>query len=661
MNRTKTSLMGLVSLCLAGTVVPEAGAVLPSYAFMDVGSLGGVRTEAYDINNAGQIVGWGKTATGGNRAFRTAPNVAVDPTTDLIPLLNGGTQNFAYSINSTGAVAGDANSVVGDRGFRFNSGSLNTISPTNGNWTYASKINESNQIAGSTAVSNFYTHAMLYSGTQSYDLGTLGGRNSYGYGINSSGVVVGSSELVNNSDQSAAFAWTPTTPNGTSGTMVAIGNLGGNYSYAYDINDAGGIVGGSTLANDIGYQAFYRPAGGAMISLGTLGGSSSEARSINSLGQIVGYAKDASEATRAFLYSNGVMHDLNNLMPDGSGWTLTTARAINDRGQIVGVGRNPLGETRSFVLTPISTWAVDSSGTWSTVSNWLGGVPASGAPVSFTGAISTARTITLDAPAVVGMVTFDSPQSYTLQGQSIALSGIRVQSGAHTIASNVQFNAGTTIAIDNESGLTLSGSTSGTIQSLELGSNSTLDLGSNHLVVNYTGESPLTVVREKITQAYAGGTWSGAGITSTLLRNNPQAALGIGYAEASGLQISEYLGRSVDDSTLLIRYTLQGDTNLDGAVNFDDLLSLAQAYGTPQADWIQGDSNYDGAVTFDDLLKLAQNYGATLMSSGDLVVDSEMHHRFMQDWAFARAITPEPSVLLMALSGLFVSRKRFGV
>jgi probable HAF family extracellular repeat protein len=47
------------------------------------------------------------------------------------------------------------------------------------------------------------------------------------------------------------------------------------------------------------------------------------------------------------------MFDLNDLLLNASGWTLTEAAAINDNGQIVGLGRNGLGQTEAFLLTPV--------------------------------------------------------------------------------------------------------------------------------------------------------------------------------------------------------------------------------------------------------------------------------------------------------------------
>jgi probable HAF family extracellular repeat protein len=91
--------------------------------------------------------------------------------------------------------------------------------------------------------------------------------------------------------------------------------------------------------------------------LGTLDGyPDSYARDINDSGQVVGYAtmmQPDESCTRAFLYTDGVMTDLNDLIPTGSGWELQEADDINDCGQIVGRGVNANGDTHAFLLTPV--------------------------------------------------------------------------------------------------------------------------------------------------------------------------------------------------------------------------------------------------------------------------------------------------------------------
>lgn len=67
-------------------------------------------------------------------------------------------------------------------------------------------------------------------------------------------------------------------------------------------------------------------------------------------------------------------------------------------------------------------------------------------------------------------------------------------------------------------------------------------------------------------------------------------------------------------------FVLAGDANRDRAVNFSDLLILAQNYGATGKSFSQGNFNYDaaGLVNFDDLLILAQNYGDVAISAPDL-------------------------------------------
>jgi probable HAF family extracellular repeat protein len=54
---------------------------------------------------------------------------------------------------------------------------------------------------------------------------------------------------------------------------------------------------------------------------------------------------------RAFRWHDGTIADLNELIPPGSGWVLTSAEGVNDLGQIVGFG-TVQGRTRAYLLTP---------------------------------------------------------------------------------------------------------------------------------------------------------------------------------------------------------------------------------------------------------------------------------------------------------------------
>jgi autotransporter-associated beta strand protein len=178
-----------------------------------------------------------------------------------------------------------------------------------------------------------------------------------------------------------------------------------------------------------------------------------------------------------------------------------------------------------------------------------------------------------------------------------------------------------------------------------------LDLRNNAAVVDYEPDFIPVIfdVRRRIREAYNGGAWDGPGITSSEAAENPGTALGYGEASAvlgiSGAQTGTFLGQEVDATSILIRYTRSGDANLNGAVNFEDLVALAQNYNTAtgEAFWTQGDFNYDGNVNFADLVQLAQNYNTALPAPGTFAAG------FEADLQAALAAVPEPSSV-----GLFV-------
>jgi probable HAF family extracellular repeat protein len=102
-----------------------------------------------------------------------------------------------------------------------------------------------------------------------------------------------------------------------------------------------------------------------MTDLGTLPGDvSSSGDGINSKGQVVGGSFDADGNGRAFLWENGVMTDLNTLIPAASALFLIEATGtINSRGEIAGFAlQTSTGEIHAFLATP-STGKVASVST----------------------------------------------------------------------------------------------------------------------------------------------------------------------------------------------------------------------------------------------------------------------------------------------------------
>lgn len=127
------------------------------------------------------------------------------------------------------------------------------------------------------------------------------------------------------------------------GRIVNLGTLGGvAWNTPMAINGRGQIVGFSDLSGDQNgtpnFHAFLWTRSRGMIDLGTLPGDAySEALGINEEGQIVGASYGAGFSTsRAFIWENGKMTDLNSLVASGSQLYLLYANDINDQGVIAG-------------------------------------------------------------------------------------------------------------------------------------------------------------------------------------------------------------------------------------------------------------------------------------------------------------------------------------
>jgi probable HAF family extracellular repeat protein len=296
----------------------------------DLGTLGGTESFGNGLNASGQVTGESSTTgDAADHAFLwkpTTPGGASGTMYNLGTL--GGTNSYGYGINAAGQVTG-ASDTTGDAA----------------------------------------THAFLWkpttpngtSGTM-HDLGSLGGTESNGSAINASGQVAGSS-LKTGDAHYRAFLWKPTTPNGTGGTMYDLGTLGGTESFGGAINAGGQVAGFSYTTGHTDYHAYlWTPTtlngtSGTMVDLGTLGGRNSYSYNVGAGGQVVGASEVATTSgdTHAFLYTSGSgMVDLNSLIDPLSGWELLDAADVNDAGQITGQGLIG-GEYHAYLLTPLPT------------------------------------------------------------------------------------------------------------------------------------------------------------------------------------------------------------------------------------------------------------------------------------------------------------------
>jgi endonuclease I len=100
------------------------------------------------------------------------------------------------------------------------------------------------------------------------------------------------------------------------------------------------------------------------------------------------------------------------------------------------------------------------------------------------------------------------------------------------------------------------------------------------------------------------------------------------------------------------RVALGGDANLDGRVDFADLVELARSFNQSGRTWNQGDFNRDGQANFEDLVMLARNFNQSAGVGGG---------SFESEWARAQALAiPEPATLAMfaMLGSLLIARRR---
>jgi probable HAF family extracellular repeat protein len=150
--------------------------------------------------------------------------------------------------------------------------------------------------------------------------------------------------------QGVAMTWPETAPDGTRFLGPVF------WGAATGINNANQVVGQYGWDDRWNLDHAFLCTGGVLTDLGTLGGTYSRANSVNDLGQVVGTAliSDAPWAERAFLYDDGTMYDLNNLILPGLGFVLADAMDINSAGEILVRGRIPYtGGARDFLLIPV--------------------------------------------------------------------------------------------------------------------------------------------------------------------------------------------------------------------------------------------------------------------------------------------------------------------
>jgi probable HAF family extracellular repeat protein len=317
--RAVRSRFAAVIVALTGTLAwgsssPARAESVRDYRTVDLGTLGGTLSEATAINDRAQVVGYAQTAVA------THPFLWQQGTmTDLGVLESGaGEYGAALAVNESGEVVGYGvvNAGQAAHGFLWEHGTLRDLGTLGGKDSFAYGINDRGQIVGVSSTASGELHAFLWQHGTMADLGTGGA-----YGINDVGQIVGF--ILSGAGTYHACSW-------WGDRHTDLDSLSLSFSEAVGINQLGWAVGDGIQS---GNKHAYLWRNRRMTDLGTLGGDNSYAVDVNDRGQVLGRSETGSDDSgHGFLWQEGRLVDLTQrgISPDVS------LRDVNDRGAIVG-------------------------------------------------------------------------------------------------------------------------------------------------------------------------------------------------------------------------------------------------------------------------------------------------------------------------------------
>jgi probable HAF family extracellular repeat protein len=288
---------------------------------------------AMDINDRRQIVGnLYNPAHQPNGFFRDT-----DGTVQMIPSGSSSMHAYVRKVSALGTATGYIYGDFPARAFRW-SASAGLLTLSFGEQSYGYGINSVGDVVGSVYL-NGKERAFYWDHTgNAYELGTIDSSSlarTTAYAINDVQQVTGFA--VGADGVARAFVWSP-------GSAIRILLPQYQNSIAYAISNSGRITG--TVQTKQGWRAFIYDTISGETNLYGPHNVDSTAYGIEYSGVAVGQS-----AGQAAMFLSLKAFDLNERIEGGTSWQLKNAQAINTRGEIAG-SAVVNGRIRAFLLTP---------------------------------------------------------------------------------------------------------------------------------------------------------------------------------------------------------------------------------------------------------------------------------------------------------------------
>jgi hypothetical protein len=174
-----------------------------------------------------------------------------------------------------------------------------------------------------------------------------------------------------------------------------------------------------------------------------------------------------------------------------------------------------------------------------------------------------------------------------------------------------------------------------------------LDLKNSSLVVQATSTTLQGAFDTIVNQIRMGRAPGGQGITSSAATRDTAIGAILNNNGSGGVLYSSFFGQSVDANSILIRYTFNGDLDLDGIIDADDYAKMDAGFVQKLNGWANGDLDYNGKINADDYFLMDRAFS----NQSSLPAPAAL--------AFGPTNVPEPDLAAAtAIFGALILRRR---